>query len=264
MSDAYETLELEEPFPGLLVVRLARPHVRNALNTQMGEDLLHVFGGIYADPAAYRCVVITGEGDKAFCAGGDLKERNGMTDAQWREQHHLFERKVLSIVDCPIPVMAAINGVAYAGGLEMVLACDFAYAVNTARFALTETKIGIMPGGGGTQTLPRAVGLRRAKEVIWTAQPFSAQEALQWGIVNKLCEPGKLMDEVLSTCRLICDNAPLSIRQSKRSMQYGSRMDLRTALFYEIDAYNQLIPTEDRHEGVLAFNEKRKPVFHGK
>jgi enoyl-CoA hydratase len=259
----YETLALEQPSEHLLVVRFNRPEVRNAISTQVGRDMLDLFSR-FAAPNEYRCVVLTGTGDKAFCAGGDLKERHGMTDEQWLAQHAIFERMTLAILDCPIPVIAAINGAAFGGGLELALTCDFAYASSAARFALTEITLGIMPGGGGTQFLPRAAGLRRAKEIILTGKPFSAEEALEWGIVNKLCAPDTLMEETLATAQAICDNAPISVRQAKRSMHFGAHMDVRSALFFEVDAYNKMVGTEDRHEGVRAFNEKRKPRFKGK
>jgi enoyl-CoA hydratase len=265
MTDArYETLKLETPVPGVLVVTLNRPEVRNAISTKMGEEMVDVFTRLNADPAGHRCVVLTGAGDRAFCAGGDLKERHGMTDEAWNNQHRLFERMMLALLDCPLPVIAAINGVAFAGGCEFMLLCDFAYAVNTARFALTEVTIGIMPGGGGTQTLPRRVGYARAAEIVLTGEPFSAEQALDWGVVNRLCAPDQLMTEVLATAAKIARNAPLSIRQAKRSMILGQRMDLRSAMFFEVDAYNQLVGTEDRREGIAAFNEKRKPEFKGR
>ncbi|HYF09215.1 MAG TPA: enoyl-CoA hydratase-related protein, partial [Acetobacteraceae bacterium] len=162
------------------------------------------------------------------------------------------------------PVIAAINGAAFAGGLEMALCCDFAYAVRTARFALTEVTRGIMPGGGGTQNLPRIIGERRAKEIILTGQPFSAEEAHAWGIVNRLCEPGTVLEEALKTARVIRDNAPLSVRQAKKAITHGLQMDRASGMLFEIEAYYQLIPTEDRLEGIRAFNEKRKPVFKGR
>jgi enoyl-CoA hydratase/carnithine racemase len=265
MTEArYETLKLETPLPGVLVVSLNRPEVRNAINTRMGEELVDLFTGINADPAGTRCIMLTGAGDRAFCAGGDLKERHGMTDAAWNKQHALFERMMLALLDCPLPIIAAINGVAYAGGCEFMLLCDFAYAVPAARFALTEVTIGIMPGGGGTQTLPRRVGYARAAEILLTGEPFSAEQALAWGVVNRLCAPDQLMNEVFATAGKIARNAPLSIRQAKRSMTLGARMDLRSAMFFEVDAYNQLVGTEDRREGIAAFNEKRAPVFKGK
>jgi enoyl-CoA hydratase/carnithine racemase len=259
----YQTLALEQPAEHLLVVRFNRPEVRNAISTQVGHDMLDLFSRLVADPGAVRCVVLTGSGDKAFCAGGDLKERDGMTNEQWLKQHALFERMTLALMDCPVPVIAAINGAAFGGGLELALTCDFAYASETARFALTEITLGIMPGGGGTQFLPRAAGSRRAKEIIFTGKPFSAADALAWGIVNKVCAPGQLMQETLATAQVICDNAPISVRQAKRSMHFGMQMDLRSALFFEVDAYNKMVSTEDRLEGVRAFNEKRKPRFKG-
>ena len=264
MKDSYETLLLEEPEAGLLLVTLNRPGSANALNTQMGIDLEDVFHSILVAPGRYRCVIVTGAGERIFCAGGDLKQRDGMTDEEWQAQHAIFERVMLLLVDCPIPVIAAVNGAAFGGGTEIVGCMDFAYAASTARFALTEVSLGIMPGGAGTQTLPRAVGPRRAKEIIFTARPFSADEALAWGFVNAVVAPEKLMDAVMETAGRIVANAPLSIRQAKKSIELGLRTDLRTGMFLEIEAYNRLIATEDRHEGVRAFNEKRKPDFKGR
>jgi len=217
-----------------------------------------------ADPAEARCVILTGAGDKAFCAGGDLKERNGMTEQVWRAQHELFERMYWTQMDIGIPIIAAINGPAYAGGLEIALACDFCYAVDSARFALTEVTLGIMPGAGGTQNLPRAVGERRAKEIILTGRPFGTQEALEWGVLNRAVKPSELMPAVLETARIIAGNAPLSVRQAKKSIHYGLQMELKTAFRFEVEAYNHLVKTEDRIEGIRAFNEKRKPVFQGR
>jgi enoyl-CoA hydratase len=210
-------------------------------------------------------VAFTAAGEKAFCGGGHLKERNGMTDAQWRHQHEIFERAYWTMLDCPIPIVAAVTGHAYAGGLEMVLASDFAYGVVGARFALTEVTIGIMPGAGGTQTLPRIVGERRAKEIILTGRPFTAQDALDWGILNRVFDTREdLHAAAMDTARTIAHNAPLSVRQAKRSMHYGLQMDIRTALRFEIECYNQLVGTEDRREGIASFNEKRPPVFKGR
>ena len=260
----YQTLKAEARDPHLLVVTLNRPEVLNAINTQMGRDLYDLWTRLTAEPGDTRCVVLTGAGDKAFCAGGDLKERDGMTQATWQAQHELFERGFTALMELPLPVIAAVNGHAYGGGLETALACDFIYAVRGARLALSEVRLGIMPGGGGTQNLPRAVGERRAKELILTARPFSAAEALEWGILNRLCEPGKLLDEALATAQAIAANAPLSVRQAKKSIHYGLQMDLLTGYRFEIEAYNRLVDTEDRREGVKAFNEKRKPHFKGK
>ncbi len=260
----YKTLALQAKGEHVLLVTLNRPDVLNAINTQMGHDQLDLWTRITAAPGNLRCIVVTGAGERAFCAGGDLKERDGMTQAQWQAQHELFERAFVALVECTVPVIAAVNGHAFGGGLEMALCCDFIYAVPGARFAQSETRLGIMPGGMGTQNLPRAVGERRAKELILTARQFSAAEALDWGLVNRLYEPAKIVEEALATAQAIAENAPLSVRQAKKSIHYGLQMDLLTGYRFEIEAYNRLVDTADRHEGVKAFNEKRKPKFEGK
>ncbi len=260
----WQTLEVTTPAPHVLLVTLNRPAVANALNTQMGTDLRDLWVGLTRDAGDTRAVVLTGSGTKAFCAGGDLKERNGMTVETWQRQHEIFEEAYWTLMELPVPVIAAVNGHAYAGGLEMALACDFAYAVPGARFALTEVTIGIMPGAGGTQNLPRAVGERRAKEIILTGRPFSAAEALDWGVLNRVVEPDQLLPAALDTAKTIAGNAPLSVRQAKKSIHLGLQTDLRTGLRIEVEAYNRLIGTEDRVEGVAAFNEKRKPQFRSR
>jgi len=264
MKKTYETLKVERVEDHLLVVTFNRPEAGNSTNTQMGKDLFDLWTGLYIDQQGIRCIVLTGAGEKIFNAGGDLKERNNMTDEQWQQQHALFEKSRIALLDCPIPIIAAVNGAAYGGGLETVVTCDFAYAAKRARFALTEIKIGIMPGGMGTQNLPRAVGVHRAKEIILTGKPFSAEKAFEWGVVNKVCDDDKLMEETLDTAREICANAPLAIYQAKKSMNVATQVDLKNGYAFEIEAYNRLVPTEDRLEGVRAFNEKRKPAFKGK
>jgi enoyl-CoA hydratase len=258
--ETYATLRVEERPDGVLLLTLARPEVANAFNTQSALDLDAVFRRISVGP---RCVVLTGAGDRAFCSGADLKERSTLDDAQWHAQHTIFERMFRAVLDCPVPVIAAVNGAAVAGGLELVLMCDFAYASTTARFALTEVSLGIMPGGGGTQTLPRAVGERRAKELILAARPFSAEEALAWGVVNRLYDPTRLLDETLEAAARIASNAPLSVAQARRAIHAGIQTDLAAGLQLEIEAYNRLVGTDDRREGIRAFNEKRKPKFQG-
>src|ERR1700712_3302923 len=197
MREQYETVALGWPTGDVLQVTLNRPTVANAMNTRMGLDLLEIFTELFARPDICRAVVVTGAGERAFCAGGDLKERQGMTDDQWQGQHLIFERMIRAILECPMPVVAAVNGAAYAGGCEIALGCDFIYAARTARFALTEVTIGIMPGAGGTQTLPRAVGLQRAMEILLTGRPFTAEDAHQWGMVNRVCEPGSVAGEAI-------------------------------------------------------------------
>jgi enoyl-CoA hydratase/carnithine racemase len=260
----FETLELEWVDDRVMIVRLNRPNVSNALNTQMGRDLVRCFEDLALEPGSVGCIVLTGAGNKAFCAGGDLKERRGMTDEEWTRQHVIFERMVRALIDCPIPIIGAINGAAYGGGCEIAACCDFLYAADVARFALTEVTLGIMPGGGGTQTLPRAMGERRAKELILTGRPFSASQAYEWGLVNEVFPLTELLREARSTASLIASNAPISVRQAKLAMHRGLQSSLRDGLALEIEAYNRMVPTEDRREGVLAFNEKRKPKFKGR
>ncbi|MEY2617922.1 MAG: hypothetical protein RL522_924 [Pseudomonadota bacterium] len=260
----YTTLQIQTRDPHLLVVTLNRPDVLNAINTQMGRDLLDLWTRLIAEGDAIRAVVLTGAGDRAFCAGGDLKERHGMTDATWRHQHEIFERAFFALMDMPVPVIAAVNGHAYGGGLETALACDFIYASRQAKFALSEVRLGIMPGGGGTQNLARAVGERRAKELILRAQAFDAQQALDWGLVNQVSEPGHVLEDALTSARAIAANGPLAVRQAKKSIHMGLQGDLLTGCRFEIEAYNRLVSSEDRHEGVRAFNEKRPPDFKGR
>jgi len=211
-----------------------------------------------------RCIVVTGQGDKAFCAGGDLKERKGMTDEAWGKQHLVFERMVRALLDCPVPMIGAVNGAAYGGGCEIAATMDFLYAADTARFAMTEVTLGIIPGAGGTQTLARAMGERRAKELILSGRPFSASEAEEWGLVNAVYPQADLLDAALATAERIAGNAPVGVRQAKQAIHRGLNMSLSDGLAFEIEAYNRTVPTEDRREGVLAFNEKRKPVFKGR
>lgn len=261
--DSFETLKTEQVEDHVLLITLSRPEASNAFNTQMAWDLTHLFEALAMSPGQVRALVLTGSGQKAFCAGGDLKERKGMTDAAWGAQHLVFERMIRAVIACPVPSIGAINGAAYGGGCELAAALDFIYVSDTARFAQTEVRIGIIPGAGGTQTLSRAIGEKRAKEVILSARPFSAQEALDWGLANSVCRPDTLLDDTLEAARAIAANAPIAVRQAKQAIHKGLQMGLMDGLAFEIEAYNRTVPTEDRREGVLAFNEKRDPIFKG-
>jgi enoyl-CoA hydratase/carnithine racemase len=259
MTTSYETLLVSQPEKFITLVTLNRPDAANALNKRMGMDLMACFSSL---PVDCRAVIITGQG-KHFCAGADLKERKGMTEAQWHEQHHAFEAALYAILGCSVPVIAAVNGAAFGGGLELALACDFIYASDTARFALTETTLGIIPGMGGTQNLPRAIGIRRAKELLFTGKALSAAEAHGWGMVNKLCSAESLMTDATACARTISTNAPLAVRATKQAAQQGLNLPLPEAIKCELTYYNKLLTTNDRYEGINAFNEKRKPTFTG-
>ncbi|MBI1197752.1 MAG: enoyl-CoA hydratase [Phenylobacterium sp.] len=258
----YETIKVTEPTAGLVVIAFNRPQVANALSTQMGRDLLDVWSKLRADEAL-RCVILRGEG-KHFQAGADLKERNGMSDEAWAEQHRLFEAMIRAQLACPVPVIAAVQGAAMGGGCEMTLACDFAYAAEGARFGLPEAGLGILPGLGGTQLLTRAVGPRRAIELLTTAAPFSAEQARDWGLVSDVVAPERLMDTVTAVAAQIASRAPLSVRGAKRVVHGGLDLELKQAMDLELTVYNHLFTTEDRREGVASFNEKRTPAFEGR
>lgn len=266
METDFQTLLVSQPEPHILIIEMNRPEAANAFNTVMAEELTTLFEALsmaVMDSKGPRVIILTGSGRKAFCAGGDLKERHGISDAAWCAQHLVYERMVRAVMGCPVPVIAAVNGAAYGGGCELAAMADFVYAARTARFAQTEVKLGIIPGAGGTQNLARAVGERRAKELILTGRVFSAEEALKWGLVMDVLEPDCLRDHSMVTARQIAANGPVAIRQAKQAISRGLQMSLADGLAFEIEAYNRCIPTTDRREGVAAFNEKRAPNFTG-
>jgi enoyl-CoA hydratase/carnithine racemase len=247
----------------VVTVVLDRPDQMNAMNTAMGEDLLACFATLAADADA-RAIVLTGAGDRAFCAGGDLKERNGMTDEAWRAQHVIFEQAAMRVLRCPHPVIAAVEGFALAGGCELAILSDFIVAGDTAVFGVPETTLGIFPGIGGTQLLPRILGAPLAKELIFTGRRMTAEEAKAAGLVNHLVPAGQARARATEIATTIARNGPIAVRQAKKAIAYGAETDLETAMILAIEAYNATVVTEDRLEGVRAFNEKRRPQFKGR
>jgi enoyl-CoA hydratase/carnithine racemase len=262
MTDPYRHLVLRRD-GHVLTVELSRPEVLNAMNTALGEDLLACFRGP-AGAADVRAVVLTGAGDRAFCVGGDLKERQGMTDEAWRAQHVIFEQAAYALLRCPAPVVAAVEGFAFGGGCELALAADFIVAGETAEFALPEVTLGIFPGVGGTQLLPRVVGAPLAKELIFTGRRLPAAEAKAAGLVTHVVPKGQARSRALEIAGRIAANGPFAVRQAKKAIAYGLEADLDTGLVLSIEAYNATVVTEDRREGVRAFNEKRPPRFEGR
>lgn len=256
-----QTIELSEPAPGVRLVTLSRPEAANALNTQMGEELLALWTSLAADPAI-RVAVLTGAG-RFFCAGADLKERDGMSDQAWSDQHVMFEAMIRVQLSCPFPIIAAVNGAAMGGGAEMALACDFAWAADTARMGLPEVGLGIIPGLGGTQFVTRAVGERRAAELLMSGLPISAAEAMDFGLVNRVVPAGYLLNQVLERASVIASKAPLSVKALKAVVRGGAALPLDQAMELELSEYNRLFRTADRREGVAAFNQKRAAVFRG-
>lgn len=242
----------------IAILTFNRPEVLNAFNTQMIKETLNFFREA-AHKDNLRVVIITGAGEKAFSVGGDLKERNGMTDEEWRKQHQLIEEKALAIKDFPLPVIAAVEGYAVGGGCEVALMADFIIASETAKFSLPEVTRGIMPGAGGMQNLARAIGSRRAKELIYTGRPIDAQLAYEWGLVNRVVPKGYALERAKEVAFQILESAPIPIRMAKLCISRGAEVDFHTGYMLDIAAYNICVPTEDRLEGVAAFNEKRKP-----
>ncbi len=264
MSSSYKTLNVGAAAEGRIVtVELNRPEALNAMNTAMGEDLLRCFEALQWDRAA-RVVIFTGAGAKAFCVGGDLKERQAMTDEAWRAQHVIFEAAAARVLRCPVPVIAAVEGFAMGGGCELAVLSDLIVCGETAVFAVPEVTLGIFPGIGGTQLLPRIIGAPMAKEMIFTGRRVSAPEAKAIGLVNHVVPAGQARSRALEIAAVIADNGPVAVRQAKKAINWGGETDLETGMALAIEAYNNTVTTDDRLEGVRAFNEKRKPRFQGK
>ena len=245
-----------------MTITLNREHAANSLD----RGLLLELGSALGEAAAsreVRSVIITGAGEKVFCAGADLKERKGMNEEETKQAVSLIKRTISQIEMIPQPVIAAINGSAFGGGLELALACDFRIAAGHAHFGLTETSLGIIPGAGGTQRLPRLIGTERAKELIFTAKRIAAGEAESLGLILRAVPRENLMEEARRLAGQIMVNGPIAIRQAKKAIRLGLETDLQTGLEIEELAYNETIPTKDRREGLAAFAEKRKPVFSG-
>ncbi|SCW76769.1 Enoyl-CoA hydratase/carnithine racemase [Paenibacillus tianmuensis] len=247
---------------GIVLMTLNRPEVANALSIKMLEQLQAAAAACKFDRSV-RCIVVTGAGEKAFCAGADLKERAGMDMSQVRRTVSLIRECIHELEALPQPVIAAVNGAAYGGGTELALACDIRIASETATFALTETSLGIIPGAGGTQRLPRLIGKGRAKELIFTARKIDAQEARDMGLVEYVIPPESLLDKALEIAGQIVRNAPVAVAQAKFAIDKGFDVELSTGLAIEQNAYEVTIPTKDRLEGLQAFKDKRPPIFKG-
>lgn len=256
----FVTVEVQD---SVAVVVFTRAEAANALSVQMLKEINEALEAIHYD-RSIRAVIVTGEGEKAFCAGADLKERKGMNEEETRKTIALIGKTVNRFESLAQPVIAAINGVAFGGGLELALACDIRMASSTAKMGLTETALGIIPGAGGTQRLPRLIGMGKAKELIYTARRLSAEEAYQYGIIEHIVEPQDLLEQAKELAREIAKNAPLSLIQAKTAINQGMQTDISTGLQIESLAYSRLLHTEDRLEGLKAFQEKRSPVYSGK
>ena len=254
---------LRQEDKGVVVLTLNRPEAMNALNFEMLHALWEQIKALHFR-SDIRVIIITGAGEKAFSAGADLKERTTLSDLQVKEFITTIRDLFTAIENLNQPVIAAVNGVALGGGTELALASDIRIAADNASMGLTETRLAIIPGGGGTQRLPRLVGRSKAKEMIFTGSRVNAAEALEIGLVNKVCPKDTLLDEARSMAAMICETGPVAVGQAKYAINKGMETDINTGLAIESNAYWITIPTQDRLEGLAAFREKRKPVYTGK
>ena len=257
-----ENVLLKEEKDGIVTLTLNRPKVMNCLNFELLRALKQQVDQIRFNPAV-RVIIITATGEKAFCAGADLKERATLSPIQVKEYIFAIRDLFASIDNLNKPVIAAVNGIALGGGTELALASDIRIASTRASMGLTETRLAIIPGAGGTQRLPRLVGKGKAKELIFTGRRVDAQEALDIGLVNSICAPEDLLDECNKMAAMICETGPVAIEQAKYAINYGLEVDLNTGMAIESNAYWVCIPTKDRLEGLAAFKEKRKPIYKG-
>lgn len=253
----YETLA-----DHVAVVTLNRPDAANAMSRKLLSELNACIDNINQDKTI-RCVIITAQGEKAFCAGADLKERKGMGNAQTIAAVRKIGETVTNVEQINVPVIAAINGAAFGGGLELALACDIRVASEKAKMGLTETSLAIIPGAGGTQRLSRLIGLGQAKKMIFTAERITAAKALELGLVEQISAKETLLDDVLDLAKAIAKNGPIALRQDKTAINQGYQTDITTGLAIEHLCYKETISTNDRNEGLQAFEEKRKPVYTG-
>lgn len=243
-------------------IALDRPEAHNALSTAMAREVAAACREV-ADDRTVRAVVLSAAGEKAFCVGADLKERNGFSDADLMRQRPVFRAAFGGVIDLPQPTVAAVHGFALGGGCEFALGCDLIVAEETATFGLPEVTVGVVPGGGGTQTLVRRIGYARAADLILTGRRIPAREAYDLGIVNRLVAPGTARDEALALARTIATNSPVGTRAAKQALRLGSTLDLKAGLDVEDAAWRSVAFSGDRREGVAAFNEKRPPEWPG-
>ncbi|TQM96204.1 short chain enoyl-CoA hydratase [Ornithinimicrobium humiphilum] len=247
------------------VVELAldRPESMNAINNAIAEEIAAVTGELAADPSV-RAVVVTSTHEKAFCVGADLKERNTFTDAQMMEHRLVSRRAYRGVLDLPVPAIAAVDGYALGGGMEIALSCDLIVAGEGATVGLPEVGVGVIPGGGGTQLLTRRVGWSRAASMIFTARRLKAAEAHELAVVDEVVPAGTARDRALELAATVARNSPVAVRNAKKAMRLGSGTDLASGLEIEDGCWRATAFSGDRAEGVAAFNEKRVPDWPGR
>jgi enoyl-CoA hydratase len=247
----------------IATISFNRPKALNALNNALFDELDIALDQI-EENQDIKVLILTGAGDKAFVAGADIAELVKMNPLQAKFFSRKGQKVFSKIEALPIPAIAAVNGFCLGGGLEAAMGCDFIYASEKALFGLPEITLGLIPGFGGTQRLARLVGVNLAKELVFTGKNIKAADALKYGIVNKICEHDKLMEDVLKTANLIASRGKVALRSAKEVIQNGLNVDLETGCRIENDVFGLNVSSEDAKEGTTAFLEKRKPVFKGK
>jgi enoyl-CoA hydratase/carnithine racemase len=247
----------------IATVRLNRPEALNAISGEFADELAGALLQAAADPAAW-VMVLAAAGDKAFCVGADLKERNGLDDAGWMRNRLLMRAMFDTLRSLPQPTIASVFGYALGGGFELALNCDLIVAEQDAVFGLPEVTVGIVPGGGGTQLLPRKVGVARAKELVFTGRRISGVEAFDMGLIARVVEGGALGRATHELAREICRASPVSVREAKRAIDRGTGVAIDDAIELEDLAWRRAVASEDRHEGIAAFNDKREPQWKGR
>ncbi|MCL7747027.1 enoyl-CoA hydratase [Halalkalibacter alkaliphilus] len=257
-----KSLLVEEHEQGVILATLNRPTKANSLSIQLLRELNDFLSSVENSKQA-RVIIFTSKNSNVFCAGADLKERNKMDEKEVRFAVQKIGMTINRIASLKQPTIAAMNGSALGGGLELGLACDLRIGSETAIYGLTETSLAIIPGAGGTQRLSRLIGVGKAKELIFTASRVTGVEAKQIGLVEHVEKQDNVLQKAYEIARKIASNGPAAVRQAKRAIDLGLEVDLQTALTIERNAYEKLISTKDRREGLLAFQEKRKPNYQG-
>jgi enoyl-CoA hydratase len=247
---------------GIATLTFNRPKALNALSTALLAEFALALKAIGKD-TSIRALILTGAGEKSFIAGADISEIATLSPLGAKAFAQAGQEAISTLQALTIPVIAAVNGFALGGGCEMALACDFIYASDKALFGLPEINLGVIPGFGGTQRLPRLIGANRTKEMIFTGRHLSAAEAKEIGLVNRVCPPDELMTAALETARLIAAKGKVSLRAAKQAINQGLNVDLATGLALEQDAFALCLASSDAKEGTSAFLEKRKPTFSG-
>ena len=256
---SFENIILETQ-DNIATIFFNRPKALNALNNALFDELDTALDQINANKDI-KVLILTGKGDKAFVAGADIAELVKMNPLQGKYFSRKGQKVFSKLEDLPIPTIAAVNGFALGGGLEAAMGCDFIYASSRALFGLPEINLGLIPGFGGTQRLARRIGINRAKELVFTGKNINPQQAFEYGLINKICEPEKLMEDVLKTANLIASKGRVALRSAKEVIQNGLNTDMETGCKIENDVFGLTMVSEDAKEGTTAFLEKRKPEF---